>query len=1501
MLVVHGHWLLPTQPIEQGRFLLWAETSVGSHGGAPKRPRGKVPAHPFAAAPEQLRQALEPLVRLPENAVSAPFSVLLPAAKTLPLPSPQLVHDWDDLADAEPTDIRRFKLDGLALGATAALQVLTALPAPEELPPHIALGDDVIFWSTVARFALELLAGQHYVPGIDQVKPQTFHARWRPVFDRPEDATRLAHLLRSMPPAARACLPPDLKGEPEPVPPPRLLEDFLTSLVDAAVREWHGHAWRRLKGDDVGVSWLNALFDSNPSIEGPAFTLSTLAGAHKAWVRQLQVAGDAAFRVCLRLEVPATPEERWPLEFLLQAKDDPSLLVPGNEVWKARGKTVSYLNRRFEEPQERLLTALGYASRLFPPLERSLHERRPNAAALRTDEAYTFLREAAPLLEQSGFGVLVPPWWNKRGSRLGARLKVNSSKEPPNVSKGLLSLENLVAYQWEIVLGDDALTREEFEALVRLKAPLVQLRGQWVVLNPEEIEAAIRFWERRQAEAQMSVLEALMWGLNTEGEVDGLPVEDVEVTGWLGELLERLKQGDHPEELPQPEGLEAELRPYQQRGFSWLAFMRRWGLGACLADDMGLGKCLSKDSLVYINGLNQTVEDVWTSYAQDEQFDGEGFWATPSEPLLANAIDKERGRIVQAPILRLYRQYVRETLRTIRLEDGSSITITLPHRLLTSKGWTNELQVGDYVCVPATLLWDGQPEDPDLITFLAWQLAKGYELPECGTVTVSQKETEQLEELLQTFQRIGQRYGLKINRPAIRPSSGKVPALTVSSQAYRRFLETRGYEWGNNSREKVIPPFIMQADLESVRLFLRNYFEAEASLVASMRSIEISTASSALIQQLAVLLRRFGIWMRLATEQKRATNGSGLFRSYSIGTIGGNAARTFLQEIGFIRAEKQQRLEEICAATSNTNVEGISASEIVADAVATTGLPLRHFGMHNTVYVNGSQQFSRAGLARVVTALDDILSGEAEQQYRQQKRSRWTTRTLDAYGRLDKEQLHATRRQLQQLLDQDVFYCRIKAIEEVEYDDWVYDFEVAGHHNFVANNILCHNTIQTIALLQRDREQHEQVPPALVVCPTSVTGNWQREVRRFAPELRVMLHHGAERAGGQEFLEQVEAHDIVITSYGLARRDAELLSQVHWSTIILDEAQNIKNPTAQQTKAVRQLPTDFRLALTGTPVENRLSELWSIMHFLNPGFLGSQKGFRAEFALPIERYHDQTATQHLRHLVGPFILRRVKTDPTIIQDLPDKLEMKVYCNLTQEQATLYEAVVQDSIRQIEASEGIQRRGLVLSTLLKLKQICNHPVQFVGDRSELAGRSGKLARLTEMLEEVRAVDERALIFTQFATMGEMLKSYLQESFGREVLFLHGGTPQKQRERMIQRFQSGNGAPPFFILSLKAGGVGLNLTAANHVFHFDRWWNPAVENQATDRAFRIGQTRNVQVHKFLCVGTLEENIDQLIESKKALAESIVTADESWLTELSTDDLREILTLRPEAVAE
>jgi SNF2 family DNA or RNA helicase len=444
-------------------------------------------------------------------------------------------------------------------------------------------------------------------------------------------------------------------------------------------------------------------------------------------------------------------------------------------------------------------------------------------------------------------------------------------------------------------------------------------------------------------------------------------------------------------------------------------------------------------------------------------------------------------------------------------------------------------------------------------------------------------------------------------------------------------------------------------------------------------------------------------------------------------------------------------------------------------------------------------------------------------------------------------------------------------------------------------------TIQMLALLLYQKDQGELKQPFLLICPTSVMSNWKKEAERFAPSLRVMIHHGLGRREGEAFARQASRHDLVVSSYSLVHRDLDRLSAVDWGGLVLDEAQNIKNPAAKQTKSVKRLGAPSRVALTGTPIENRLSELWSIMDFLNPDYLGSHSSFKSRFAVPIERYRDQEATEELRRLVRPFVLRRVKTDPTVIKDLPEKNEMKIFCSLTREQATLYEAVVRESLTRIDEAEGIGRKGAVLVALTRLKQVCNHPAHYLGDGSALDERSGKLTRLSEMLEEVLAEGDHALIFTQFAEMGGMLHRHLQEALSTEVIFLHGGVPVRQREEMITRFQEDPAGPRIFVLSLKAGGFGLNLTRARHVFHFDRWWNPAVENQATDRVFRIGQTRSVAVYKFICAGTVEERIDALIEQKKELAGLVVRAGESWLTELSTSDLKELFALRRDVVQE
>ncbi|WP_416592887.1 SNF2-related protein [Micromonospora sp. LOL_021] len=469
---------------------------------------------------------------------------------------------------------------------------------------------------------------------------------------------------------------------------------------------------------------------------------------------------------------------------------------------------------------------------------------------------------------------------------------------------------------------------------------------------------------------------------------------------------------------------------------------------------------------------------------------------------------------------------------------------------------------------------------------------------------------------------------------------------------------------------------------------------------------------------------------------------------------------------------------------------------------------------------------------------------------------------------------------------------------------WLRFLDSLGLGGVLADDMGLGKTVQLLALLAADAPD---AGPTLLVCPMSLVGNWQREAARFVPDLAVHVHHGADRPRGAEFAAAVAGARLVVTTYAVAARDTADLAGVGWHRIMVDEAQAIKNAATRQATAVRSLPARHRIAITGTPVENRLADLWSIMEFANPGLLGGAASFRRRYAEPVERHGDAEAAGRLRRITGPFVLRRLKTDTAIISDLPAKLEMEVLCHLTAEQASLYQAVVDDMMGRIESSDGVERRGLVLATMTKLKQICNHPAQFLRDGSHLAGRSGKLARLTGILDEVLAAGEKALLFTQYAEFGAMLRGYLSAYTGREVLFLHGGLAKAERDDLVARFQAGHGdgdgrpGPPLFVLSLKAGGTGLTLTAANHVVHVDRWWNPAVEDQATDRAFRIGQRRAVQVRKFVCAGTLEEKIAAMVADKRGLAATVVGSGEQWLTELSTAQLRELFTLEAGTVVE
>ena len=459
---------------------------------------------------------------------------------------------------------------------------------------------------------------------------------------------------------------------------------------------------------------------------------------------------------------------------------------------------------------------------------------------------------------------------------------------------------------------------------------------------------------------------------------------------------------------------------------------------------------------------------------------------------------------------------------------------------------------------------------------------------------------------------------------------------------------------------------------------------------------------------------------------------------------------------------------------------------------------------------------------------------------------------------------------------------------------WMHLLSGLGLGACLADDMGLGKTIQVLSLLLAQRRAGRAMQPSLLVGPASLLANWAAEIERFTPGLTAKIVHPSAMTPDQVRQvtpDQLSGIDLAITSYGTLLR-MPVLAEMRWHYVILDEAQAIKNPNAKQTKAAKALKARARIALTGTPVENHLGDLWSIFDFINPGLLGTARQFTSYTKRLAESTHNPYGP--LRELVRPYILRRMKTDKSVIADLPDKTEIKAYCPLSRKQAALYEQTVTDLAEALQDSEGIQRKGVVLATLMRLKQICNHPSQWLNDNVWAEEDSGKLARLRDIASVVAARQEKMLVFTQFREMTAPLATFLGGIFGRPGLILHGNTAVKDRKDLVRTFQEDE-AVPFFILSLKAGGSGLNLTAASHVVHFDRWWNPAVENQATDRAFRIGQKRNVMVHKFVCQGTVEEKIESLIESKKSLSEDVLAGSgEISLTEMKDDDLLRLVAL-------
>ncbi len=452
---------------------------------------------------------------------------------------------------------------------------------------------------------------------------------------------------------------------------------------------------------------------------------------------------------------------------------------------------------------------------------------------------------------------------------------------------------------------------------------------------------------------------------------------------------------------------------------------------------------------------------------------------------------------------------------------------------------------------------------------------------------------------------------------------------------------------------------------------------------------------------------------------------------------------------------------------------------------------------------------------------------------------------------------------------------------------WMDEMVQLGLGGVLADDMGLGKTIQMIAL-----HLHRAVTdpgPTLVVCPASLVGNWQRELARFAPDLTARRYHGTERT-----LDGLGADDVVVTTYGIVRRDADLLAECPWSMVVADEAQQIKNPNSSTAKAIRRIPAGARIAMTGTPVENRLTELWALLDWTTPGLLGRVETFRRTIAIPVERDRDPDTTERFSRLIAPFLLRRRKDDPEIAPDLPPKTETDHPVTLTAEQAALYRAIVEEILDAIERAEGIARRGLVLKLLTALKQICNHPAHFLGQSGPLSGRSGKLAVFDELITAITDAGDSTLVFTQYVAMGHLLSARLAE-LGIVAEFLHGSDSLTRRTDMVDRFQ--DGAFPVMVVSLKAGGTGLNLTRATHVVHYDRWWNPAVENQASDRVWRIGQDRPVQIHRLISEGTVEDRIAAVLAQKQALADAVVGGGEAWLTELDDAELAALVRLGDE----
>ncbi len=1453
MIVLHACWSHPT-------LRVWGESSYrrpGVRRRAATHPAAKAWPHPFAAEWGPLHDAVEAVgLAQWKDATRNDLTLRLPSYPRSPQPSPQ-AHRFESAEtgeEIEGTALWTVPAVYLSGRTSAALDFLLALPGAP--PQGVAVGDTLRGLAEAAKLALELVARGRVVPVLDAPSTRGGEAAWRPVLTDPADQAHFEALVRSLPGACWAA---------EPAHEDDGAAGFVRALVDGCVRQGlanHKLAPMRRGRRPAAEQWLRALAERSGTFtaEGGAETLQT---ALAAWSRPVAPASRGGVRTCFLLtppdaaeplavapegdapvaapdgEAPAVaPEAPWRLEFLLQSVDDPSLLVAADEVWRTTGP-LAVLRGTVADPQERLIGDLGRALRLFPPLEPALRTARPTGVELDAEAAYRFLREGAPLLAQAGFAVRVPAWWTRPATRLGVKLRARPTTPAAAAegSSGRFGMDAIVAYDWQLSLGGVALTAEEFRALAGRKVPLVRFRGEWVELKPAEVEAALRLFDRHES-GEMTAAEVLRLAAGGEGGTAGLPLAGVEAEGWLGELL--AGAGDATAKpASEPPGFVGKLRPYQKRGVGWLRFLDHLGVGACLADDMGLGKAQPLDAGILTPGG----------------------WTRMGDIRVGDAVIGASGGPCR--VVGVYPRGEREVFR-VTFSDGSATECCddhlwqvhspvqngrgTPPRVLPLKEIRAKLRDGAgnarfFIPMVGPVQFHEQPLplDPYLLGAL---LGDGGIAPTGpGGFSGSRCAAPGANE-----------FAAGTTRSPLRGLSGPAPAEGTDRE--------RGLRAGPAANS--FAPGRAAHHHRSARI--------------SSHTATSSTGGIGMVERVAAGLRGPTI-----IHRRRG----GEYGNPSPGIH--EPVLDALRELGLAGCRSETKyIPEIYKLASATSRVALLQGLLDTDGHVRPG-------DNNVEYCTVSPR-----LAEDVRFLVQSLGGRARIRTKPTKRplayrmSICLPNTVKPFALGRKAATyHGREKYPPSRAIVDVQPVGTRPVQCIAVD--------APDHLYVTDDfIVTHNTVELLALLLAERTEGERTPPTLLVCPMSLVGNWQREAARFAPGLRVHVHHGAERLGGAALRKAIRGSDLVLTTYALAARDREELASVQWGRVVLDEAQNVKNAATRQSQAVRAFRAPRRIALTGTPVENRLGELWSILDFLNPGLLGPASTFRRRFATPIERYRDTERAEELKRLVRPFILRRLKTDRRIIRDLPAKHEMRVFCNLTREQASLYQATVDEMLTRVEESAGIERRGLVLATLLKLKQVCNHPAQLLQDGSALAGRSGKVARLEEILEEVLELGDRALVFTQFAEMGHMLRHHLEERFGREVPFLHGGTSRAGRDTMVARFQAEDG-PSILLLSLKAGGTGLNLTAANHVIHFDRWWNPAVEDQATDRAFRIGQRRDVQVRKLVCAGTLEERIDEMIEEKKQLAESVLGAGEAWLTELSTAQLRQVVALAADAVAE